>query len=256
MLGIDAGATHIRYGLVIDGKLSQEQREKSRIGSPEGLAAQCREIVNKFPDVKTVGIATPGPLDKDGVLHNPPNFPKWGTVNFKEVLSKTIHRPFAYDRDSVAALFGEWKQGIAQGAQNVVLLTLGTGIGGAAVVDGNLLRGHHGFSGEFGHALFGAPGRKCGLGHDGCAEAWASGRAMKDGVPPDRAAEVLARLIVSLDAIFDPEIVVLSGGLTTHKEYVDVLQSKIDAVGLQTDVKVGKLGEWAGVVGTALLAKD
>ncbi len=256
LLGIDAGATHVRYGLVMEGKLAQERREKSRIGSPGELAVQCREIVQKFPDASSVGIVTPGPLDSAGVLRAPPNMPGWGTINFKELLAKEIGRPLTYDRDAYAAIVSEWKLGVARGAKNVALLTLGTGIGGAALVEGRILRGHHGFSGEFGHALVGPSGRRCGLKHDGCAEAWASGRAMENGVSVARATDVLARLIMSLDVIFDPEILVLAGGLTGHQEYIDALRGKIDAIGLQTDVKVGKWGEWSGVVGAALLGAN
>jgi predicted NBD/HSP70 family sugar kinase len=254
ILGIDAGATHVRYGLVADGTPSQGQRERSRIGSAEELATQCKEIADKFPDASAVGIATPGPLDKDGILHNPPNFAGWGTVNFKALLARTLNRPFTYERDSVAALYGEWKLGVAKGKKNVVLLTLGTGIGGAALVDGKILRGSHGFSGELGHIFVGPPGRTCGLGHDGCAEAWGSGRALEAGVSVDQATDAFVRLLKSLELVFDPELIVLSGGILNRQDYLDLVMNKTKLIGQQTSVRVAKLGEWAGVVGAVLLA--
>jgi glucokinase len=255
-LGIDAGATNIRFGLLVGEMLEQTATEKSHRSSPEALAEQCRDIEKKFPDVKKIGIAVPGPLDREGVLHNPPNFPDWGVVNFKKIVHDHFEHPFTLERDSVAALIGEWKMGTARGARNFVLLTIGTGIGGAAVVDGNILRGAHGFSGEFGHALLGPSGRKCGLGHDGCAEAWASGRAMENGVSVEQATDVFARLLRSLEKVFDPECIVLSGGISGFDAYLKQAIHKANQIGLQTDVKVAEFGEWAGVVGAALLTKE
>lgn len=257
ILGIDIGATHARYGLLVGYQLEQTAEMRSHVNSPEALAAQCKEIMGRFGSIKSIGIATPGPLDKDGVLHNPPNFPGWGTVDFRKMLEKTLGRSFVYDRDSVAALVGEWKLGAAKGAQNVVLLTIGTGIGGAAVVDGKILRGSHGFSGEFGHAILGPSGRKCGMGHDGCAEAWASGRALERGVPVNQATDVFARLLKSMELIFDPEMIVLGGGMSAWKDYVSSAVEKArNNFGLKTNVERAKLGEWAGVAGAALLAKE
>ena len=255
-LGIDIGATHARYGVLVNDRVEQTASAASRVTTPEELASQCKEIIESFEGVASVGIAVPGFLDKSGIVYSPPNFPGWGTVNMKELLEKTIGRSVVLDRDSVAALYGEWKLGAAKGAKNVVLLTIGTGIGGAAVVDGKILRGHHGFSGEFGHAIIGPAGRKCGLGHDGCAEAWASGRAMEQGVSLDQATAVFARLLRSLELIFDPELFVLSGGLLERQEYIDQSVGKAKSIGLQTDVKIAKLGEWAGVAGAALLAAE
>lgn len=258
VLGIDIGATNLRYGLLVDEKLEQTASTKSRAESPETLATQCKEIVERFGDVESVGIAMPGPIDKNGVVDGSPNFPPgtWVDVQFRDILSSTLDRKFILDRDSVAALVGEWKLGAAKGSKNVVLLTIGTGIGGAAVVDGKILRGHNGYAGEFGHMFIGPKGRQCGAGHDGCAEAWASGRAMENGVSVEQATDVFARLLISLEKIFDPEMIVLAGGMIKQSGYLAAIRGKTKLIGLQTDVKVGKFGEWAGVAGAALLARD
>jgi len=255
-LGIDIGGTKARYGVLNKDSLHDQGSEVSRPQTPETLTNQCREIADRFKNIKNVGIAIPGPLDRDGILHHPPNFPHWGRVNFKALLRKTLKHAFVLERDSVAALVAEWKLGVAKDKHNVVLLTIGTGIGGAAIVDGKLLRGHHGFSGELGHVYVGPHGRTCGLGHDGCVEAWASGKALEDRVPLETATHAFAHLLRSMELAFDPELIVLTGGMSQFEAYVASALQKVKLIGLHTDVKVGKFGEWAGVVGAALLAQD
>jgi glucokinase len=135
------------------------------LGSPGESRAQ----------VTGVGIGAPGPLDREtGVLLEAPNL-GWTDFPLRELVTQGTGLPATLDNDANCATYGEWWMGAGRGSNTLVGLTLGTGIGGGLVLNGELYRGASGVAGEFGHTTIAATGRKCRCGNYGCLEAYASG---------------------------------------------------------------------------------
>ena len=130
-----------------------------------------------------IGISSPGPLDPwRGVIHNPPNLPGWDGAPIAARLSSALDLPASLERDTNVALLAEWRHGAAAGADHAVYVTVSTGIGGAAVVDGRLLHGPDGTAGEVGHLTVDLDGPPDGEGAPGHVEGIASGMALaRDG---------------------------------------------------------------------------
>ncbi len=149
-------------------------------------------------DVVGVGIGCPGPLDLDaGVVVSTPNL-GWSGYPVRERISEALELPATLDNDANCATYGEWWQGAARGLSSVVGITLGTGIGGGLIVDGELVRGASGCAGEIGHTTIDFTGRRCACGNYGCLEAYASG--------PNIAARAREGLEAGADSVL-PELV-------------------------------------------------
>jgi glucokinase len=125
-----------------------------------------------------VGIGAPGPLDrKNGVVIVAPNL-GWRDFPLRDAVSDRVRIPATLDNDANCATLGEWWRGAAQGTRHVVGLTIGTGIGGGIVLDGQLYHGASDVAGEVGHTTIDSTGRYCRCGNYGCLEAYASGPAI------------------------------------------------------------------------------
>jgi glucokinase len=147
----------------------------------------------KLSDFIGVGIGAPGPLDREnGIVVVAPNL-GWRDFPLRDAISERIRLPATLDNDANCATVGEWWRGAAQGARNVVGLTIGTGIGGGIVLDGRLFHGSSDVAGEIGHTTIDSTGRYCRCGNYGCLEAYASGPAIAL-----RAREALERDEVSM----------------------------------------------------------
>jgi glucokinase len=139
-------------------------------------------------DFLGVGVGAPGPLDRErGVVVVAPNL-GWRDFPLRDSISDRTGLPVALDNDANCATMGEWWRGAAQGARNVVGITIGTGIGGGIIMDGVLYHGSSDVAGEIGHTTIDSTGRYCRCGNYGCLEAYASGPAIAT-----RAREVLVR---------------------------------------------------------------
>lgn len=126
-------------------------------------------------DVLAAGFGAPGPMDwRTGVVFAPPNLPGWKDVPLGEEMNKRLGIPCFVDNDANVACYGEYWLGAGQGAQSIVVFTLGTGLGGGIVIDGELLRGIDGTAAELGHLKVQRDGRLCGCGSKGCLETYAS----------------------------------------------------------------------------------
>jgi glucokinase len=202
-----------------------------------------------------VGIGSPGPLNtKTGVVLLTPNL-GWTNMPLRDRVSEGLGLPATLDNDANCAIYGEWWRGAARGAKYVIGLTLGTGIGGGIVIDGEIYHGVTDVAGEFGHVTIDANGRRCKCGNYGCIEAYASGPAIAEravegiesGVETSLAqyvqgdlskltaqivyeasndgdewalevvretASLLGAAVASFLNIFNPEVVVICGGVT------------------------------------------
>ncbi len=187
IVGIDLGGTNIVVGTVAEdgseliGLVSEptlpEQGGDAVIARIVKLA---RASIAAAPgkEIAGVGIGSPGPLDtKTGVVILTPNL-GWVNMPLRDRVADALRLPTVLDNDANCAIFGEWWRGAARGVDDVIGLTIGTGIGGGIVLGGEIYHGASDVAGEIGHMTIDANGRLCKCGNQGCLEAYASGPAI------------------------------------------------------------------------------
>lgn len=178
-IGVDIGGTKIAAGVVdAAGNIRAQTVRPSTPEDPAGIERAIIDAVSELRsghDVDAVGVAAAGFIspDRDKVLFAP-NI-AWRDYPLAARLRADIDLPLVIENDANAAGWAEYRFGAGAGKRNVVMLTVGTGIGGALVVDGHLVRGAFGAGAELGHIKLVPGGRYCGCGHAGCWEAYASG---------------------------------------------------------------------------------
>ena len=180
--GVELCANSARAALVTPEGAVVASRE-SALASVD-LGGQVARLVAELRDaspagVAAVGVGVPGLVDVDGVLRVAPNLPGVADLSLREVLEERFPgSPVRIENDASCAGWAENRVGAARGADDAVLVTLGTGIGGGIVVGGALLRGAHGFAGEVGHMVVDPNGPPCPCGKRGCWERFASGSGL------------------------------------------------------------------------------
>jgi len=180
-VGVDVGGTKMLALAVDDGGQVAGER---RVPTPDTGAALIDAFVAVVEDqgsdgpVDAVGVGAPGLVDRDGCLAMAPNLPDVRDLQIKTLLEERIQLPVQVDNDATCAAWGERELGAAKGSDDVVIVTLGTGIGGGLVLGGRLYRGAHGFAGEVGHIKVDPTGPPCPCGGRGCWERYASGSAL------------------------------------------------------------------------------
>ncbi len=310
VLGVDVGGTKVAVGPVDrDGaQLARPIFDSSQaVGTAafiNGLESTLRRALADFADFQpeAIGLACAGTVDHaHGVVLSSPNLPL-EDVPLAGILEKSLGIPVVLENDANAAVLGEAVAGAAAGLQHVVMLTLGTGVGGALFLDGRLYRGASGGAGELGHVVVQADGLPCRCGNRGCLEMYASGSAMgrhaevrakDDATDPTgalrelaeqgrltgREVSRLARLgdagalgvvhelagwlgigLVGLTHIFDPEMIVVGGGVGELGELLIgparafVRENALPPGRDRVQVAAAKLGNKAGLVGGGLAA--
>jgi glucokinase len=299
VLALDIGGTKLAAGVVdtsgrvhsfvVASTLAQEGPDSGL----ERLFELGRKAVAEsgvaWPAVGAVGIGAGGPLDAArGVLIAPPHLPGWVEVPLTQRAEEAFGVPAALENDATAAAAGEHRFGAGAGTRHMVYLTISTGVGGGIVIDGRLYRGAGGNGGELGHVTVDCHGRPCrGCGRHGCLEAYVSGtsiaerareagmegavaadvaEAAKAGDPVatavwDETVEALACGLTSIVNLFEPELVVLGGGVVsgTGEQLLGPVRTRVlaesmppAAAGVQ--IVAAALGERAGVVGAAAIA--
>ena len=181
-IGIDIGGTKIAGALVAaDGSIIRDSRVPTPAHDPNAIAEAVVGLVNELAEgvqVEGVGVAAAGFIDADRAkIVYAPNL-SWRNEPFKEKLQAKISTPVFIDNDANAAGWAEFRFGAGRGYKHMVMLTIGTGVGGAVVVDSQLLRGGFGLAAELGHMSLIPGGRLCGCGQQGCIEAYGSGTAL------------------------------------------------------------------------------
>jgi glucokinase len=193
IVGVDLGGTNIVVGaLSSDGTRSFGVRSEPT-HSERGADAVVDRIVAMIEqaiaetmeatgaprrDFLGIGVGAPGPLDRDeGIVVVAPNL-GWQNFPLRAVVGDRVRLPVTLDNDANCATVGEWWQGAARGGRNVVGMTIGTGIGGGLILDGQLYHGSSDVAGEIGHTTIDVTGRYCRCGNYGCLEAYASGPAI------------------------------------------------------------------------------
>lgn len=182
-IGIDIGHTNLRAGLVDQtGAVRDVIRERTDIsGGPEGVLEQIVRSAERLRgkhEVAGIGVGIAGQCDiARGVVRCGPNL-FWPDVPLQQWLNEEMKLPVILRNDVVMATVGEWRYGAGRGCHELVMLLVGTGIGGGAVVNGKLLQGATGCGGHFGHISVQMDGPLCGCGRPGCVEAYASGSGL------------------------------------------------------------------------------
>jgi glucokinase len=186
-IGIDIGGTKVAGGVVdADGKVTHRARRDTphRSKSPSVVETTIVEVVAELMQavgtgaVVAVGIGAAGFVgaDRATVVFAP--HLSWRHEPLQEALQKRVAVPIFVDNDANAAVWAEWKFGAAQGQSHVMMVTLGTGIGGGILTNGQVQRGRFGIAGEFGHMQVVPGGHRCECGNRGCWEQYASGNAL------------------------------------------------------------------------------
>ncbi|MDH4210996.1 MAG: ROK family protein [candidate division WOR-3 bacterium] len=251
IIGIDIGGTNIKAALVTGRKIDHRTRASTRAElGPDISIEQIKSVIEPVRKAaKAIGIGIAGIIDsKKGLVKYSPNLKGWKNVPLARILRNAFGLPVYVLNDANAICLGEWKHGAGRGHENVFLFTVGTGVGGAAICEGKLLFGAHGFAGEFGHTTINLDGPKCICGHRGHVERYAGAKyivararrkiannksllAGYDTLTPEIIArtakkgdkvarEVFAEVgqyvgigVANIIALFDPDIIILSGGI-------------------------------------------
>jgi glucokinase len=279
--GIDVGGTKF-LGVIVDehGQVLVEKRRPTPQGG-EAVVRELAEFARELGAYDTLGVGVPGLVTRDGVLRAAPNLIGASEVRVGPQLAELLGHPVAVDNDATCAILAEWQHGSARGFDDVVLVTLGTGIGGGLVMGGKLQRGVNGFAGEIGHIVVQPDGPFCPCGRRGCWERFASGRGLQmlaggrkgeDVVEAARTgdremlviidtfAHWVALGLVNLTNILDPACIVLGGGLAAAPDmFLPPIQREFTALLYSPEHRphphlvFAELGEQAGAIGASLL---
>ena len=188
VIAVDIGGTQVRVALFKDDRLQQRAALPTDVtGGPSGVMDQIDALIEQMvakDDRKTItgiGLSLAGPIDTESaVVTRIPTLPGWDGLPVAQALSERTGFPARVENDGIAATLGEWRYGAGRGVSNIVYLTVSTGIGGGAVVDGRLLHGRKGIAGHLGHMRMAQEGPTCPCGTVGCFEALASGSALTE----------------------------------------------------------------------------
>ncbi|MGD0745629.1 MAG: ROK family protein [Verrucomicrobiota bacterium] len=308
VLACDLGGTRMKIGVVRDGRLLAQTTESShsKAGLAPGLpvlkAAWLRllsELHLTTRDCAGIAVAFPSLVDpKSGrVLAEYGKFADAMELDLRAWAKQEFNLPFAIENDARMALVGEWQHGAGRGWDNVVMITLGTGLGTSAIIEGRLLRGKHGQAGVLGgHGTVRYGGRACSCGNIGCAEAEAStaflsdiaagltewdGSSLRKVATLNYAAvfkhaaagDVCARklrehslrvwgtLAVNLIHAYDPEILILGGGIMASADVIlPAVSGHVDRYAHtpwgKVRVVAGELGDQAALVAANWLFQE
>jgi glucokinase len=255
IVAVDIGGTHIRVALYEPNSITPiaHQRTRSLAGEPGvyGRLERAIESIWTQDGVKAIGIASPGPLDPHtGTILATPNIPEWQNFPLTARLSQHFNVPAYLDNDANMAGLAEWQFGAGKGHENIIYLTISTGIGGGVISQGCLLQGFRGMGGELGHMIIDPEGPLCGCGHRGHIESFSSGPSIARYVAEqlvagressllsqpsastadiadaaragdklaisafERAGYYLGIAVANYLAIFDPSILIFGGGVS------------------------------------------
>jgi glucokinase len=291
LIGVDVGGTKVSVAALEDGRLSEPKLRPTALESAESLVDQLVEAIRAEGDAEAVGVGIPSVVDfETGTARSSVNVPLHG-VPLRALLAERLGMPAFVDNDAnVAALAEAYDDDLRLVASSLVMLTVGTGVGGGIVLDGRTYRGATGAAPELGHMLVaadlrdGAPAGMEHPPHPDSLERWAAGRALdrlgeERGIGNGHAVLAAAREgdpdavdclrvlgervgvgIANVVNLFDPECVVVGGGVSAAGELLleparaAAWRFILPGVGTRTRIELARYGPRAGVRGAALLA--
>lgn len=259
-VSIDIGGTNTKIGLVDQSGRIHDKRQfstwegNSKNAFFKNLFSNIEQTIpdGNFTNIKGIGIDAPSCIPDQGVIKAAANLPIKGEVQIVDLLAHKFKVPVYLCNDANAAALGEGKFGNAKGMKNFVVVTLGTGLGAGIIVNGEVLTGQSGLSGEMGHITAVRDGRQCGCGKKGCLETYTSARGIKrnflaqlahsngdsilDNLPIneltakkigiaakkgdvnaikafEQGAKILGQHLADFVHLFEPEVIILAGGV-------------------------------------------
>lgn len=201
--GIDVGGTKIAGGVVdVDGNVLAQERVESPASDVEAIEEAIAGLVSRLAAehrIEAVGVGAAGYIDKGrSTVLFAPNL-AWRGVDLKAELEERVDLPVVIENDANAAAWGEFRFGAGHDVDDLLLVTVGTGVGGGLVLDGELYRGAFGVGAEIGHMRVVPGGRLCGCGNYGCFEQYASGTALvRNARDAAREGSLLAHTLLDL----------------------------------------------------------
>lgn len=294
--GFDMGGTQLKYGL-LDDRLNLIFKDKAptptRIAELIGLFRELWENLQKTGKkrIGAVGFGIPGILDlKAQRILQSPNYNELNNFPLRPAIARFLKVPFWIDNDANMAAYGEFRCGAGRGVKDMILLTLGTGVGSGIIVDGTLLHGSCGYGAEMGHIVVHPEGEKCNCGSRGCVETEAAAgpivrnyRQLTGSAEPLTAEEVAKRarkgdvaarksyerasyyLGIGLGTainIFNPKKILLGGGIMASGQLIlpgaraEAKKRSYGASFACCSIEKASLGNDAGLMGAASWAKD
>ncbi len=292
--GVDVGGTTVKLGLVTqDGELLEKQEFVSAhdVGEMfDNIAAHMKEVMGHFSDYQCVGagVGVPGPVVEERLVHGCANL-GWGDVDVAGELGRRTGLPVKVANDANLAAMGEMWQGAGRGCRDLVLLTVGTGVGGGLITGGRMITGATGGGGEVGHIPTSFhPDWQCGCGKYGCLEATASASgiiraarqfspfkeqervtakdvfdAAKDGDQNalrvvTEAGHALGHCAAILTCVLNPEIILIGGGVSAAgRMLMEPVEEtfRLEAFGPSSHIPFARaqLGNDAGILGGAAM---
>ena len=248
--GVDIGGTSIKLGIFEDDTLIYKTSAKTPFGNPEGVCDVIAQLLER-QNVELVGVGTAGSVEFRHDTVSASNL-GWEAVKLRQMLTERLGVPVWVDNDAQAAAMAEWHDGVCLGAQCALYLTLGTGIGGAMIVNGQPYRGPNNLGAEFGHMIIHPNGPRCACGRRGCLEYYASAKGMRRMAHGQSAYAVIQRAkagniknlsiferyvrelclgLNNLIMIFDPQVIVLGGGVSGAGEFLsDACQKELERI--------------------------
>ncbi len=293
-LGIDWGGTYIKAGIVnSDGKIIKKINYASdKLKDKDSFIKEIESLVNKFKqfNIQGIGIGVPGMLNvEEGFIYYLPNIPGWENYPLKDILQKKLKLPVFIDNDANVFALAESRCGAGKGKTRGIFLTLGTGLGGAVILDNKILKGKTS-SGELGHVPVSLSGMQCGCGGKGCIETYVGNSYLlkryrklkknktkvKDvkeifqrGLSGEKEAltvwkefsQSLGKFLSGMINIFNPEVIIFGGGVSgAFKLFKPYVWQTIKQQAMWTQLDGLKLVRAKlknpGIIGAALLAKE
>ncbi len=290
-ISVDLGGTRLRAALITtDGNIVKRAETATLASSgPETVLQQIEALAKDVAQsveprqICGLGLCAPGPLDtKAGLALSTPTISGFTDFPIRAHLAQRVPWPVLLENDAIAATYGEWKFGAGQTSENLVYVTASTGIGGGAVVDGNLLHGRKGMAAHFGHMTIAPDGPLCACGNKGCWEALASGSALDKkaktiGLSNARAVFAAASNnneearhlvdetghwlgigLVNLMHLYSPDCLIIGGGLSNGFDLLSIAISqrvKTAAMPPFQNIPILKaaLGDNSGLIGVGAL---
>lgn len=286
-IGIDIGGMSAKVGVIENNEIIERvnveiTKEMTADNIADELISVCRELILHYR-AGSIGIGVPG-IIKDGKISTA-NLP-FENYPLGEIISNALKIPVKMDNDANCAALGEQIAGAGKGAENLILITLGTGVGAGIIIEGKIYSGR-GAAGEVGHMRIDRDGKPCGCGRKGCWEKYASVSSLieqtkeavkenpnsilaeraKDGIDGrtvftamdkgsktakevyDRYIDYLAMGLENLINIFDPELILIAGGISKENErLLNPLKEKLKPY---ASIEIAKLKNDAGIIGAA-----
>jgi glucokinase len=288
-LGVDLGGTFVKLGVCnrkgeVKGTVSIPTRpDRGPENTVQRIGEAAENLQKKTAKVRACCAGVPGPLDLERrILMKAHNLPGWTNVRFPQMLGNRLVMPTYMENDANCAAWGEFVAGAGRGARSLVLYTLGTGVGGGIVINGEMWIGATGAAGALGHTIIDPDGPDCGCGQKGCVEQYASATAVakkygrgsakdcfeaakkgnKDALAVvDWSVEGLSVGVANTIQILYPELVVLAGGMALAGDFLlDKVRARVkkkvfDVFSGNLRIEASQVpGDDAGWLGAALWA--